>query len=79
MVIICSEVVRQRKLKNKEDYKRRKEKDKVKKLSVMFDKQKAALKKDLKLKKDLLHHTLKMEIRVCTQRGYTLVGVMGIM
>lgn len=54
-----------KKKKNKEDYQKRKEKDRVKKLSVMLEKHTAQLKKEVTIKQEILKEKLKRELRVC--------------
>jgi len=67
MICLLSEQARLKKLKNKEDYKRRKEKDKARKLKQLLEKHKTLLKKELRKKKEVLDFTLKKEIRVCNR------------
>ena len=59
------EVIKQKKKKNKEDYQKRKEKDRVKKLGVMLEKHTAQLRKEVSIKQDVLKDKLKRQLRVC--------------
>ena len=58
------EVIKQKKKKNKEDYQKRKEKDRVKKLGVMLEKHSAQLRKEVSTKQEVLKDKLKRQLRV---------------
>ena len=63
---VYSEQARQKKLRNKEEYKRRKAKDRLRKLTTLLEKHKNLLKKDLKARQEVADNKLRKEIRVST-------------